>query len=133
MGPDTCADSGAAAAMGLEETPVCNACVQNTAGNCEGQNIDGCFCVRNWPVLGVEALAKAGVKTFVVGFGDKVDALTLNQAAVAGGDPIPNCDPNSNEASCYLKADNASELSGSCPACLGSHSWTRCWANPSPS
>ncbi len=110
-GAPSCAAPTDCAAMGVEACQSCNACQQNdSSAACQGQNADGCYCVRNWPVLGVQALADAGVKTYVVGFGDNVDATTLNQAAQVGGDTLPDCDPNSDEASCYLKASSPSEL-----------------------
>lgn len=110
-GAPTCAAPADCEAMGIENCGGCNSCqVNDTDASCQGQNADGCFCVRNWPVLGVQALKDAGVNTYVVGFGDNVDALTLNQAAHVGGDPLPDCDPNSTDPSCYLKAGSPDEL-----------------------
>lgn len=97
--PTNCATAGDCTLMGVGTCPTCDS----------GPN-DGCFCVRNWPVLGVEALATAGVTTFVVGFGDEVDALTLNQAADAGGTALAGCDPNSSTPSCFLEATSPTEL-----------------------
>jgi len=97
--PTTCATAGDCSLMGVGTCPTCDS----------GPN-DGCFCVRNWPVLGVEALADAGVTTFVVGFGNQVDALTLNQAADAGGAALAGCDPNSTSPSCFLEATSPAEL-----------------------
>lgn len=98
-GSTRCASDEDAAAMGMEGAPSCNA------------EDEGCYCVRSWPVLGVEALKAAGVTTYVVGFGDNVDAQTLNRAAVAGGAALPDCDADADAASCYLKADSGGELS----------------------
>jgi MYXO-CTERM domain-containing protein len=110
-GTSSCALPGDCDAMGQESCNTCNACqIGDTSPACAGQNADGCYCVRSWPVLGVQALADAGIKTYVIGFGDNVDALTLNQAAQVGGDPLPDCDPNSAEQSCYLEATSPAEL-----------------------
>jgi MYXO-CTERM domain-containing protein len=66
------------------------------------------------PVDSVAALQARGITTFVVGFGDSVDALTLNQMAVAAGTALPGCDPAGNTPGapnpCYYQADNPSEL-----------------------
>lgn len=97
-GSTTCATASDCSAMGYASCPSCDS------------DSDGCYCVRNWPVLGVEALAQAGVPTFVVGFGQQVDAYTLNQAAEAGGTSLSGCDPTSELASCYLQATSPSEL-----------------------
>lgn len=111
-GAPQCANSDDCETMGLESCSSCNSCQMGASSpGCSGANADGCYCVRNWPVLGVEALKSAGIKTYVVGFGDKVDVKTLNQAAKAGGDPLPGCDPMSESASCYLKATSTTELS----------------------
>jgi hypothetical protein len=110
-GAPTCAAPADCAALGMEDCGACNACqVNDSSEACQGQTGDGCYCVRNWPVLGVQALADAGVKTYVVGFGGSVDALTLNQAAMVGGDPLPDCDPSAEEQSCYLPATSPGEL-----------------------
>lgn len=71
---------------------------------------DGCYCIQKWPVLGATALANAGVQTFVVGFGDKVNVKALNQTADAAGTPLPGCDPNANTPSCYYQATKPAEL-----------------------
>ncbi len=111
-GAPTCATADDCDAMGTEACGTCNACqVNDSSAACQGQNGDGCYCVRNWPVLGVQALADAGVKTYVVGFGDNVDARTLNQAAAVGGDALPGCEPDSDSPSCYLEANSPAALS----------------------
>ena len=77
---------------------------------CKPDANDGCYCIQNWPLLGTQALAKKGVKTFVVGFGAAVNVKALNQAAHAGGKELPNCDPNSASPSCYYQASMPNEL-----------------------
>jgi len=66
-------------------------------------------------VASVEALRAAGITVFVVGFGDGVDALALNRAAVAAGTERAGCDPTGAEPSlpnhCYLVARDAASLS----------------------
>lgn len=61
------------------------------------------------PVASVERLAALGVTTYPVGFGDEVDALTLNRMAVAGGTALAGCDPSGDSptaaAPCYFQAD----------------------------
>jgi hypothetical protein len=110
-GAPGCAAPADYEAMGVDGANTCNACqINDSSPACQGQNADGCYCVRSWPVLGVQALRDAGVKTYVVGFGENVDALTLNQAAQVGGDPLPDCDPNSEDPSCFLNAGSPSEL-----------------------
>lgn len=110
-GPPQCGMQGDCEWMGAENCETCNACqIEDTSADCYNASADGCYCVRNWPVLGVEALKAAGVKTYVVGFGDKVDSYTLNQAAVAGGNPLPNCNKNSETPSCFLQATSPSQL-----------------------
>jgi MYXO-CTERM domain-containing protein len=112
-GAPECSLPGDCELMGFEseQCQSCNSCqIDSIDLECSGLNADGCYCVRNWPVLGVEALKAMGVKTFVVGFGDKVDGLTLNRAAVAGGDPLPNCNPDSESPSCFLQATSAKQL-----------------------
>ncbi len=81
-----------------------------TCPTCKPDANDGCYCVQNWPLLGTQALGKKGVKTFVVGFGGAVNIKALNQAAHAGGEELPNCDPNSASPSCYYQATMPSEL-----------------------
>ena len=65
------------------------------------------------PVDAVEALKAKGVTTYVVGFGDSVDALTLNMMAESAGTARPGCDSASEVAgpkSCYFQADSPDEL-----------------------
>lgn len=110
-GAPACFNQGDCEAMGLDNCSSCNSCqIASEDPACEGQNGDGCFCVRNWPLLGVQALAEAGIKTYVVGFGHNVDATTLNQAAVAAGTELPGCDPESEEPSCFLTATSTEQL-----------------------
>ncbi len=71
---------------------------------------EGCYCVQKWPALGAQALAGAGVTTFVVGFGDKVNIKALNQTADAAGTGLPGCDPNASTPSCYYQATKPAEL-----------------------
>jgi hypothetical protein len=98
------------ALMGIA-CPSCNSCSTGSSDPaCSGQTADGCYCVRNWPVLGVEALTAAGVSTFVVGFGSSADYKTLNAAANAGGTALSGCDPTSTSPSCYYQAGAPSEL-----------------------
>ncbi len=59
-------------------------------------------------VARVQALKDAGVDTFVVGFGDQVDAETLNAMALAGGHPTQS-DCGEDEV-CYYQADDYSAL-----------------------
>jgi len=110
-GAPQCATSTDCSAMNVSPCPTCNSCqVSSTDPGCSGQNPDGCYCVRSWPIKGVEALKAAGVPTYVVGFGTETDVQTLNKAADAGGTATPGCDPNSNSPSCYLQATSPSEL-----------------------
>ena len=72
------------------------------------------------PVASVRNLAAVGVGTYVVGFGDQVDALALNQMAVVGGMAPSGCNstgeqPNS-PAPCYLRADDPDSLSSALQA-----------------
>jgi uncharacterized protein (TIGR03382 family) len=66
------------------------------------------------PVESVRRLTQAGITTFVVGFGDGVDAAALNQMAVAAGTDRPGCDPAGEAPDaanpCYYQADSPSEL-----------------------
>jgi hypothetical protein len=69
---------------------------------------------RDAPVTSVQVLRELGVTTYVVGFGDGVDALTLNQMAVMGGTDLPGCDPTGDTATaaspCYYRADDPASL-----------------------
>ncbi len=63
----------------------------------------------------VTAMAGYEIKTWVVGFSDKVDALTLNRMAAAGGTKThDSCDPDSDSPTsgqnCYYQANNATQL-----------------------
>lgn len=110
-GAPTCVSSQDCSSMGVSPCPTCNSCQQSDSDPaCSGQSAHGCYCVRTWPVLGVEALADAGVTTYVVGFGSQVDFKTLNQAADKGGTALTGCDPNSDVASCYYQATAPSQL-----------------------
>jgi hypothetical protein len=64
----------------------------------------------------VDALTLNEMITFVVGFGDSVDALTLNEMAVAAGTDRPGCDPSGAEPglpdACYYSAGNPADLLG---------------------
>jgi hypothetical protein len=88
----------------------CTAMNVSSCPTCMPAQPDGCYCVQNWPVLGADALFTAGVNTYVVGFGSQTNAHALNLTADAGGTALPNCDPNSNEASCYFQASVPAEL-----------------------
>jgi MYXO-CTERM domain-containing protein len=110
-GAPVCATASDCSLMSVSTCPSCNSCqISSTDPACTGQNADGCFCVRSWPVKGVEALAAAGVPSYVVGFGSSTDVQTLNQAAVAGGTAIAGCDPTSTSPSCYLQATSPTDL-----------------------
>jgi MYXO-CTERM domain-containing protein len=69
---------------------------------------------RFTPVDSVERLEAAGVKTFVVGFGNEVDVATLNQMAINGGTGRAGCDPTGDTTDaanpCYFQADSPAEL-----------------------
>jgi len=88
---------------------------------CYGAGASGCLPdQRFWPVDSVMALRDLGVSVHVVGFGEAVDALTLNRAAVAGGTALPGCridseDPASPD-NCYHQANDIAGLE----AALGS-------------
>jgi hypothetical protein len=66
------------------------------------------------PVDAVTTLSGVGVKTFVVGFGGAVDALTLNTMAVEAGTARPGCNPNGSTPgladACYYSASSPAEL-----------------------
>ena len=70
---------------------------------------------RNWPVTSAANLKMKGISTYVVGFGDSVDALTLNKVAdTAGTKSSPFCnatgtDPKAN-THCYYKSGNNASL-----------------------
>jgi len=78
----------------------------------------------------VEALAAAGVTTWIVGFGAEVDASALNRMAVAAGTMRPNCDANSTDAAatnnCYFQVDNQQELMAALMQIAGTASAEQC-------
>jgi MYXO-CTERM domain-containing protein len=88
----------------------CTLMGESTCPSCLPDTNDGCYCVQHWPVLGAQALAAAGVDTYVVGFGSNVNFQALNRTADAGGTGLPNCDKDSQMASCYFQATVPSEL-----------------------
>ena len=59
-------------------------------------------------------LRATGTALYVVGFGDGVDALTLNRIAWESGTYVPGCDPAGDTPTtpnpCYLRADDTSSL-----------------------
>jgi len=69
---------------------------------------------RTLPVEAINTLNAAGVITYVVGFGDSVDALTLNQMAVESGTERPGCDPTGDvpglPSACYYSASDPDAL-----------------------
>jgi hypothetical protein len=69
---------------------------------------------RFTPVDAVRALHDdREITTFVVGFGDAVDFLTLSRAAVAGGSPAPGCDVDADEIGedgCHYQAEDVGDL-----------------------
>jgi len=64
----------------------------------------------------LEQLKGIGVTTYVVGFGDSVDAILLNKLAVSAGTAIKDCNPNGDtptaENPCYYQANNPEDLLG---------------------
>jgi MYXO-CTERM domain-containing protein len=62
----------------------------------------------------IDGLNAAGVTTYVVGFGDAVDAMLLNRLAVAAGTQLTGCDPDGATPAtpnpCYYQADSPDEL-----------------------
>jgi MYXO-CTERM domain-containing protein len=80
------------------------------------------------PVTPVQAMASAGIKTFVVGFGSEVDPAQLTDLAVAGGTA-------QNQSPAYYQADNPTQLNsalqsiGNIVSCCGDgvvESWEKC-------
>ncbi|MEZ4340463.1 MAG: MopE-related protein [Sandaracinaceae bacterium] len=69
---------------------------------------------RFTPVDAVTRLRDAGITVHVVGFGDGVDSLTLNRAAVAAGTALPGCDATLSDPAapnhCYSQANDLVEL-----------------------
>lgn len=120
-GAPVCATQSDCNLMGAAPCPSCNSCQSGTSDPaCSGQNADGCYCVRKWPVRGVEALVNAGVVPFVVGFGSATDVVTLNEAGHASGVADPNCDPQSTSPSCYFQATSPSDLTMALDAIVAS-------------
>lgn len=76
--------------------------------------------VRFAPVDAVADLNGAGITTYVVGFGNGVDVLTLNKMAVTAGTALPGCDPTTTAPTdpnlCYYQANSAAELSAALSA-----------------
>ncbi len=66
------------------------------------------------PVDSVVNLRALGITVYVVGFGDNVDALALNQMAVEGSTAPAGCDPAGDTPDaanpCYYQADAAADL-----------------------
>jgi hypothetical protein len=64
----------------------------------------------------IQELKDAGVTTFVVGFGNSVDARALNLMAVAAGTSKAGCDASGNtpdaQNPCYYQADSPLQLQG---------------------
>jgi hypothetical protein len=69
---------------------------------------------RFTPVDSVRRLTAKGIITYVVGFGDSVDPVALNQMAVEGGTSLAGCDPDGDIPTaanpCYYRADDANQL-----------------------
>ncbi len=120
-GAPVCATQSDCNLMGATPCPSCNSCQGGTSDPaCSGQNADGCYCVRKWPVKGIEALVNAGVVPFVVGFGSATDVVTLNEAGYASGVADPTCDPQSTSPSCYFQATSPSDLTMALDAIVAS-------------
>ncbi|NMC68456.1 MAG: VWA domain-containing protein [Myxococcales bacterium] len=66
------------------------------------------------PVEHAAALRATGTTLYVVGFGDGVDALTLNRIAYQSGTYIPGCNPAGDTPTtpnpCYQRAEDTSSL-----------------------
>ncbi|MBI5499113.1 MAG: VWA domain-containing protein [Deltaproteobacteria bacterium] len=66
------------------------------------------------PVARAAELRATGTTVYVVGFGDGVDALTLNRIAWESGTYVPGCDPDGDTPTaanpCYQRADDTSSL-----------------------
>jgi hypothetical protein len=70
---------------------------------------------RFLPVTSAATIAAASINLYVVGFGDSVDALTLNKMADAAGTKIDaSCNPASSNYlatnNCYYQANNPTDL-----------------------
>ncbi|MFK8000597.1 MAG: MopE-related protein [Polyangiales bacterium] len=72
--------------------------------------------MRGAPVAAVQRLRAEGHTIHVVGFGNAVDARTLNECALAGGAPVAGCDGSAVDARgsdhCYHAAHAADSLAG---------------------
>jgi hypothetical protein len=66
------------------------------------------------PVERAAALRATGTTVYVVGFGDAVDALTLNRIAYQSGTYVPGCDPTGDAPDaarpCYQRAGDTASL-----------------------
>jgi MYXO-CTERM domain-containing protein len=66
------------------------------------------------PVTHAEALRATGTTLYVVGFGDGVDAVTLNRLAWDSGTALPGCDPAGDTPTtpnpCYYRAEDTAAL-----------------------
>jgi hypothetical protein len=83
------------------------------------------------PVSSTATLTSLGVTTYVVGFGDSVDALTLNKmASTAGTEVGASCDPTSSDLSasdnCYYQANNTQQLLSSLQSIANEVSAEKC-------
>ena len=80
------------------------------------------------PVSAAANLEALGVRTFVVGFGGDVDALVLNQVAVAAKTARAGCDPSGSTPGaanpCYYQADDPAGLYAALASIAGEVSGT---------
>jgi hypothetical protein len=67
---------------------------------------------RGLPIIGVKVLRDAGVTSFVVGFGNGVDEITLDRMAETAGTARAGCVPGSADPAtrCYYQADDPAQL-----------------------
>jgi len=76
----------------------------------------------------VASLNALGITTYVVGFGDSVDSLALNQVAVTAGTALAGCDPTGDDPAaanpCYYQADDPTELIAALTTIAGAVSGT---------
>jgi hypothetical protein len=81
---------------------------------CSQQDSEWPFPNRFLPVQAAGDLLASGISTYVVGFGDGVDTLTLNRTAVAGGTSFAGCDETSTDPqdpnNCYYQAGDLTTL-----------------------
>lgn len=77
-----------------------------------------------------QALADAGVTTWVVGFGGEVDTLALNRMAIAAGTARPGCNVASDDPAaadnCYFQVDDAAGLVAALSSIAGTISAETC-------